>query len=230
MPGVGVTASFGRANRASCSPAASVRATSSSISRNVRGGLGTLMRIRRLRAGLRSRCPSSTASSRIVVRQAVSLRIIAGPERSHSPPAAVAQHGAGLDRSSELGGFLELVGLEGETEVGVDLVEAVLAEERQQVVGQARAVVGLGVRADRPVAEDAVDLRLQPGRGVLVERRDSSSPTGGGGLRLRQTPARTRARMFSSSTAAVRSFHAPPQPHLQLRRSWSTSCSRRPWT
>src|SRR5215204_3455116 len=54
--------------------------------------------------------------------------------------------------------------------------------------------------------------------------------TGGGGFRLRHTPARTRARTLSSSTAAVRSFHAPPQPHSQLRRSCRTSCSRRPST
>ena len=98
-----------------------------------------------------------------------------GPEWSHSPPAAVSQHRAGLDRAPELRGLLELVGLEREAQVAVDLVEPVLAEERQQMVGQARAVVGLGVRADRPVTEDPVDLRLQPGRGVLVERRNAAA-------------------------------------------------------
>jgi hypothetical protein len=55
VPGLGVTGSRARATLASCSAAASVSATSSSISRKVRRGLGTLIRMRRVRAGLRGR-------------------------------------------------------------------------------------------------------------------------------------------------------------------------------
>jgi hypothetical protein len=56
-------------------------------------------------------------------------------EWANSPPATVTQHGARLDRAPELCSFLELVRLEREAHVGVDLVEPVVAEERQQIVG-----------------------------------------------------------------------------------------------
>ena len=57
------------------------------------------------------------------MRQAVSLRIMAGPAVD-STPAAVSQHRAGGDRSPELRGLFELVRLERETQVAVDLVES----------------------------------------------------------------------------------------------------------
>ena len=58
------------------------------------------------------------------------------PERPHASPATVAQHSAGLDRAPELCGFLELVRHERDAEVSIDLVELVLTEEGQQVVGE----------------------------------------------------------------------------------------------
>jgi hypothetical protein len=60
-PVLGVTGSLARAIGASRAPAASIHETSSSISRKVRGGLGTLDAHRRLRAGLRC------ASGRVAV-------------------------------------------------------------------------------------------------------------------------------------------------------------------
>ena len=60
-----------------------------------------------------------------------------GPERPHASAASIAQHGAGLDRAAELCRLLELVRLERDAEFSVDLVKLVLAEEGQQVVGEA---------------------------------------------------------------------------------------------
>ena len=57
-------------------------------------------------------------------------------DRSHAPPATVAQHSACLERAPKLCCFLELVRLERDAEVSVNLVELALAEERQQVVGE----------------------------------------------------------------------------------------------
>jgi hypothetical protein len=57
-------------------------------------------------------------------------------ERPDASPATVAQHGAGLNRAPKICGFLKLVRLERDAEVSVDLVQLVLAQERQQVVGE----------------------------------------------------------------------------------------------
>ncbi|HEV3047077.1 MAG TPA: hypothetical protein VGY13_06905 [Solirubrobacteraceae bacterium] len=83
----------------------------------------------------------------------------------------VADLGAGRDRLAQLPRLLELVGLERQAQVGVDLVEAVVGEERQQMALDLPAVLLLCVRADRLGAEHPVDLCLQPLRGVLTERR-----------------------------------------------------------
>ena len=143
-----------------------------------------------------------------------------------APPTPVPQFGAGVDRAPQLGGFPQLVGLERQAELGVDLVEAVLAEERQQVLGQSPAVVALRVGVDRPVAEDAALFASSHADAYSWNVGMRPSATDGGGLRLRQTPARTFARCSRARPAAVRSFHPPPQPHWHLRRSWSVTSSR----
>lgn len=82
------------------------------------------------------------------------------------------------------------VRLEGEAEVRVDRIEAVAAEERQQMVREPPAVVTYRVRRDLLVAERAVDLRLEPPRGVDVEGQDCAVLVGGQerGRRLRWCP------------------------------------------
>jgi hypothetical protein len=64
------------------------------------------------------------------------------------------------------------VRLEGQAEVGVDLVEAAGAEEGQQVRAQPPQVVGSRVRCDRRLAEDAVGLRLQPNLLVVATQEE----------------------------------------------------------
>lgn len=81
---------------------------------------------------------------------------------------------------------------------------------------QPPAVVRGGVDVDRAVAEHAVELRLEPLRGVFVEGRHPAGGSGVGACRRRHTPAWARAITFSSSIPAVRSFQPPPQPQPQL--------------
>src|SRR3954452_20617130 len=152
---------------ASCPPAASIRATSSSISRNVRGGLGARTRIRRPRAGLRSMYSSSIASSRIAASVSVSFFSDASPRGRTRRPCR--SRSTGRDRSAELLCLAELDLLEAQAQLPVDLVEPVRAEKRQQMRGQPPPVVRPRVVVDRLVADDAVGLRLQPPGRVLVE-------------------------------------------------------------
>jgi hypothetical protein len=93
------------------------------------------------------------------------------PERDGAPAAPVADVGARFDRLADLGCLAQLARLELTADVAVDLVERAVAEERQQVAAEPPAVVARGALGDRLVAEDAVNLGLQPPRGVLVERR-----------------------------------------------------------
>ncbi|HSZ13082.1 MAG TPA: hypothetical protein VK790_03500 [Solirubrobacteraceae bacterium] len=92
-------------------------------------------------------------------------------QRHHALLVPVAQIGARLDRLAQLARLLELVRLEREAEVGVDLIEPVVGEERQQMRLDLPAVLLLSLGADRLGPEHAVDLGLQPARGVLAERR-----------------------------------------------------------
>ena len=85
------------------------------------------------------------------------------------------------DRDPQVGGLADLVGLEGQAELRVDLVEPAGREERQQMPAQAPEVVPSGVLLDRLVAEHAVRPRLQPIGRVLVEGRNG--PRRRGGLR-----------------------------------------------
>jgi hypothetical protein len=54
-----------------------------------------------------------------------------GAQRPYRPPLSVLELGAGIPRAAQLGGLLDLVRLEGEAELGVDVAEAVLPEERE---------------------------------------------------------------------------------------------------
>jgi hypothetical protein len=116
----------------SCSPAASIRATSWSISRNVRGGFGGRTRLRRLLAGLRSMCSSSIVveDRREHLDQLLHRR---EPERLQPPTMPVAQQGAGGDRRAQLLDLAELALLERQAQAAVDLVLPVCAEDRVQV-------------------------------------------------------------------------------------------------
>ena len=81
------------------------------------------------------------------------------PEGSDPPSAPVAQLGARGDGTPQLLRFAQLGLLEAQAHTAVDLVQAVLAEEGQQVHGQAPAVVSLRVGVYRLVADDALGLR-----------------------------------------------------------------------
>src|SRR3954471_17454026 len=81
----------------------------------------------------------------------------------------VAQDRACRDRCAQLLRLAELCLFEAQTELPVDLVQPVGAEERQEMRGQPPAVVRPGVVVDRLVADHAVDLRLQPPGRVLME-------------------------------------------------------------
>ena len=126
------------------------------------------------------------------------------PERPQPSAAPVAQLRAGRDAPRAARPPPELVRLEGEAELAVDLVEPVGAEERQQVTVEPPAVVRLGVGVDRLVARArrrsspaATRTRTRGTSGTLVARRVGVRRCSA----LRQTPARTRASTFSSSTA-----------------------------
>ena len=72
-------------------------------------GLGALMRMRLPRAGLRSMCSSSMASSRMLPSVSMSFRIDASPSGSDPPPAPVAQLRARGDGAPQLLGLAQLV-------------------------------------------------------------------------------------------------------------------------
>jgi hypothetical protein len=76
--------------------------------------------------------------------------------------ARITDHRTCGDRGPELGGLPQLVRFERLTKRGVDLVEPVFAEERQQVAAEAPPVIVLRVGVDRPVTENAGDLGLEP--------------------------------------------------------------------
>jgi hypothetical protein len=90
-------------------------------------------------------------------------------ERADPPSPAIAQLRACLERVLQLRGFLELVCFELKAVVRRDLADAVFAEEREDVVREAGAVVGLRVRANWPIAEQTGVLVLKPLRRVLVK-------------------------------------------------------------
>src|SRR3954447_16312648 len=107
----------------------------------------------------------------MAARASMSLRIDACPSGDDPSTAGVAKIGAGIDRPPQLSGLADLVGLEGQAQVGVDLVEAVRAEEREKVGAQSPEVVRTRAGRDALVAKHSVGLGLQPVGRVLVEGR-----------------------------------------------------------
>jgi len=95
-------------------------------------------------------------------------------QRKELAVAIVAQVRAGFLRFADLARLADLVRLERMTQLAVDLVQPVAAEEPIQVP-ERRPVALLGVLADRLLANLAGDLRLQPPLGVLAEHRHRAS-------------------------------------------------------
>ena len=230
IPGPGVAGERRSGKRASCSAAASISATSSSISRKVRGGLGTRTRMRRLRAGLRSRWPSSIASSRIA--EAVD-------ELAESRRARAAPGGGG-----DLAGRRRRRWLDGGRAASLSLwalkarhISASISSRRTRRrmaadgSAQTRPIVGVGIRADRrSIAEDAVDRRLQPGDAYSWNVGDVGWRSRAGGGSRSPHPGADAGEDILELDRARRV--------VQRRRSRTRSppareaptCSRRPWT
>ena len=106
--------------------------------------------------------------------------------RASSAPASIAR--------AQLGGFLELVRLEREAQLGVDLVEAVA--RRRTAAGGSRAATGSRLGVARRSAGRRGRRRSSPRATADAYSWNVGIRRGadgvGGGLRLRQTPARTR--------------------------------------
>ena len=160
----------------------------------------------------------------------MSLRIEAGPSGRDRRPLAVAQLGAGGDRvRAAPAASRSLWALKARHSLRVDLVEAVLGEERQQVADEPPAVVGSVFAIDRPVAEDAVDFASSQADAYCVEGRNAAlepgrrrtgawTPDAGADARERRSPARRRRWLVPAAAAAARAA-APLVQRLVLPRS-----------
>ncbi len=93
------------------------------------------------------------------------------PERDDLAVALVTQVRTGIERLLEFVRLFDLVLPERGAEFSVDFIEAVTAEEGQQVAPQHRAIAAVRLLAEWLLADQTFELRPQPVGGVLVERR-----------------------------------------------------------
>jgi len=94
------------------------------------------------------------------------------PER-HSPATPViADVGPFVERFPKLSRLAQEAGLEVQAQLAIDSIDREVAEEGEEVPLQPPAVVVCRALGDWPIAENAVDLGLQPPGGVVGEERD----------------------------------------------------------
>lgn len=131
-----------------------------------------------------------------------------GSERDAAPVVIVADIRAGGEVGAQVARLAHLLGLEVEAEIGVDRIETMRSEERQQVAAEQPEVVVAGVLGERSIAEDAVGASLQPERCVLVEGGHRARLRGRRllGWRVAAPDSGTHARQDVAQLASRRAF------------------------